>query len=165
MTTNPEPGVERRGSVLWLTIRRQERRNALGPEVLAGLTAALAQAQGDRELPDVKVGLFPAQVLAVLQRLLPRRQLMELCLPGESLEAEQALAIGLVNHGDADLDGRLDRLLARITDKSLRAIEAMTFEESMAFTESQIALSAQTEAAKGGQAAFREKRAPQWKGR
>ena len=257
MTTNPELGVERRGSVLWLTIQREERRNALSPEVLAGLNAALAQAQADRALraivltgagnkafcagadlqsgqsfafdfseptgafgrllrqarachvplvarvngacmaggmgllamcdlavaaphavfglPEVKIGLFPAQVLTVLQRLLPRRQLMELCLTGESLEAEQALAIGLVNHVDADLDGRLDRLLARITDKSpaaqrrglytLRSIETMGFEEAMAFTESQIALFAQTEDAKEGQAAFREKRAPQWKGR
>ena len=257
MTTNPELGVEQRGSVLWLTIRREERRNALSPEVLAGLGSALEQAGGDRSvraivltgagskafcagadlqsgqsfafdfseptgafgrllrqarashvplvarvngaclaggmgllalcdlavaaphatfgLPEVKVGLFPAQVLAVLQHQLPRRQLAELCLTGEPVTSAEALALGLVNHVDEDLDGRLEWLLARLLDKSpaaqrrglytLRSIEAMAFEEAMAFTESQIALFAQTEDAQEGLAAFQQKRKPQWTGR
>lgn len=257
MTTIPDLGVQRRGSVLWLTIQREERRNALSPGVLAGLAGALAQAQDDRGLravvltgagskafcagadlqsgqsfafdfseptgafgrllrqarachvplvarvngacmaggmgllalcdlavaaphavfglPEVKVGLFPAQVLAVLQHLLPRRQLAELCLTGESLSAEQALALGLLNHVDADLDGRVEWLLRRLADQSpaairrglytLKSIESMAFEEAMAFTESQIALFAQTEDAREGIAAFREKRAPRWTGR
>ena len=48
MTTNPELGVDQRGSVLWLTIRREERRNALSPDILAGLATALEQAGADR---------------------------------------------------------------------------------------------------------------------
>jgi len=126
-------------------------------------------------LPEVKVGLFPAQVLSVLQNLVPRRQLTEWCLTGETLTSEQALAHGLVNHVDADLDGRVDWLLARLLDKSpsairrglytMKEVEGLPFEASMAFTESQIALFAQTEDAKEGQAAFREKRKPQWPGR
>jgi enoyl-CoA hydratase/carnithine racemase len=105
----------------------------------------------------------------------PRRQLVELCLTGEPITSAQALALGLVNYVDADLDGRLAWLLARIADKSpaairrglytLKSIEAMPFEAVMDFTESQIALFAQTEDAKEGQAAFREKRKPQWTGR
>ena len=65
-------------------------------------------------------------------------------------------------------------LLARILDKSpaairrglytLKKIEAMPFEESMSFTESQIALFTLTEDAKEGQAAFQQKRKPEWKG-
>lgn len=146
-----------------------------GMGLLAMCDLAVAAPHATFGLPEVKVGLFPAQVLAVLQHLLPRRQLVELCLTGESLSAEQALAIGLLNHVDADLDGRLDWLLARMADKSpaairrglytLKSIETMAFEEAMAFTESQIALFAQTEDAREGQAAFREKRAPQWTGR
>ena len=46
----------------------------------------------------------------------------------------------------------------------MKKVEAMAFEESMAFTESQIALFTLTEDAKEGQAAFREKRPPLWKG-
>jgi enoyl-CoA hydratase/carnithine racemase len=258
MTTNPEElGVERRGAVLWLTIRREERRNAMSHGVLAAMGDAIDAAQGDRSLraivvtgagekafcagadlqnaqafttdysdptghfarllrrargshlplvarvngacmaggmgllamcdlavaarhavfglPEVKVGVFPAQVLTVLQHLVPRRQLAELCITGESITSEQALAIGLVNHVADDLDGKLQWLLDRILDKSpaairrgvytMKSIDTMAFEESMAFTESQIALFTLTEDAKEGQAAFQQKRKPDWKGR
>ena len=257
MATKSELGVERREGVLWLTLQREERRNALSPGLLADLSTALAEAQADRSLraivltgagsqafcagadlqsgqsfafdyseptgafarllrqaralhlpmvarvngaclaggmgllatcdlavaaphatfglPEVKVGLFPAQVLAVLQHLLPRRQLAELCLTGEPLTSAHALYLGLVNYVDEDLDGRTAWLLARLVDKSpagqrrglytLRAIESMAFEEAMAFCESQIALAARTEDAREGLAAFAQKRKPQWTGR
>lgn len=255
--SSAELRTERRGPVLWLTIDRQERRNAMSHAVLAGLGAALEQAQADRALraivitgagdkafcagadlqaaqafttdysdphgtlaqllrrakastvplvaringaclaggmgllamcdlavaaphavfglPEVKVGVFPAQVLSVLQDLLPRRKLAELCLTGEPIDAAQALELGLVNYVDADLDARLDWLLARLLDKSpaairrglytMKKIERMAFEESMSFTESQIALITLTEDAKEGQQAFQQKRKPQWTGR
>lgn len=47
----------------------------------------------------------------------------------------------------------------------MKRVESMAFEESMAFTESQIALLMLTEDAKKGQAAFQQKRPPQCKGR
>ncbi len=251
--------VEQRGPVLWLTINREERRNAMSHAVLAGMGQAVADAQDNREvraivvtgtgskafcagadlqsanaftsdyseprghlaqllriakashvplvarvngacmaggmgllsmcdiavaaphavfgLPEVKVGVFPAQVLSVLQHLIPRRKLAEMCLTGEPLSAAEALEIGLLNHvaDEAGLDGKLDWLLARLLDKSpaairrglytMKKIEAMGFEESMAFTESQIALFTLTDDAKEGQAAFQQKRKPQWTGR
>lgn len=255
--SNGELGSERRGDVLWLTIRREERRNAMSLGVLAALAEGIDRAQADRSLraivltgagekafcagadlqaaqafttdysdptghfarllrrarashlplvarvngacmaggmgllamcdlavaaphavfalPEVKVGVFPAQVLTVLQHLIPRRKLAELCITGESISSAEALAIGLVNYVDADLDGRLQWLLERIADKSpaairrglytIKAIDTMAFEESMAFTESQIALFTLTEDAKEGQAAFQQKRRPEWKGR
>lgn len=126
-------------------------------------------------LPEVKVGVFPAQVMSVLQHLIPRRVLVEMSITGEPITAEQALAIGLVNHVGDDLDAKLAWLLGRLLDKSpsavrrglylMKAVETMDFEQSMAFTESQIALFALTEDAKEGQAAFRDKRAPTWTGR
>ena len=146
-----------------------------GMGLLAMCDLAVAASHAVFGLPEVKVGVFPAQVLTVLQRLVPRRQLAELCLTGESFDAARALELGLVNYVDADLDGRLDWLLQRLLDKSpaaqrrglytMKKIETMAFEESMSFTESQIALFTLTEDAKEGQAAFREKRKPDWKGR
>lgn len=256
-TTNPELNVQARGPVLWLTIEREERRNALSHGVLQGMQHAIAEAQHDRSLraivitgagskafcagadlqaaqaftldysepyghfaqllrtakastlplvarvngacmaggmgllamcdmavaarhavfglPEVKVGVFPAQVLAVLQQLIPRRKLAQLCITGEPIDSAQALEWGLVNHVDDDVDERLDWLLERVLDKSpaairrglytMKKIETMAFEEAMSFTESQIALFALTEDAKEGQAAFQARRNPQWTGR
>ena len=254
-----ELSVELRDSALWLTITREERRNAMSHGVLAAMAGAITAAQGQRQvraivvtgagskafcagadlqsakafttdysephghlaqllrvaksstvpliarvngacmaggmglmsmcdmavaanhavfgLPEVKVGVFPAQVLSVLQHLIPRRKLAEMCLTGEPITSQQALEYGLVNYvGDdvgGDVDAKLQWLLARLVDKSpaairrglytMKKIEAMGFEESMAFTESQIALFTLTEDAKEGQLAFQEKRTPVWK--
>lgn len=253
---SPELLVERRGPALWLTIQREERRNAMSHAVLAGMAQAIEAAQADRSvraivitgcgtkafcagadlqnakafttdysepyghlaqllrrakasnvpliarvngacmaggmgllsmcdmavaashavfgLPEVKVGVFPAQVLSVLQHLIPRRKLAEMCLTGEPITSAQALEYNLVNYVDDDVDAKLDWLLGRLLDKSpaairrglytMKKIEAMAFEESMSFTESQIALFTLTEDAKEGQAAFQQKRKPEWKG-
>lgn len=253
---SPDLRVEQRGPVLWLTIQREERRNAMSHAVLAGMSQAIDAAQGNRELraivvtgagtkafcagadlqsaqafvtdysqpnaslalllrrarasnlpliarvngacmaggmgllamcdmavaashavfglPEVKVGVFPAQVLSALQHLVPRRRLAEMCLTGEPLTCAQALEWGLVNYVDDDVDAKLDWLLQRMLDKSpaairrglytMKSIETMAFEESVAFTESQIALFTLTDDAKEGQQAFQQKRKPNWKG-
>ena len=125
-------------------------------------------------LPEVKVGVFPAQVLSVLQHLIPRRILTEMCLTGEPITSAQALEYKLVNYVDDDVDERLQWLLARLLDKSpaairrglytMKKVESMGFEESMSFTESQIALLTLSNDAKEGQKAFQEKRKPMWTG-
>lgn len=128
-------------------------------------------------LPEVKVGVFPMQVLSLLQLIAPRRKVREWVLSGEPFSAQEALEAGLLNHvvPTAELDAKTDGLIARIIDKSptairrgkyaLRAIEGMSFDEAIAYTEGQIALLAQTEDAKEGMAAFNEKRKPVWTGR
>ncbi len=254
--------VEQRGAVLWLTINREARRNAMSHGVLAAMQQAIDAAQTNRGilaivitgagskafcagadlqsanafttdysdptghlarvlrsakashipliarvngacmaggmglmamcdmavsspeavfgLPEVKVGVFPAQVLAVLQHLIPKRKLAEMCITGEPITSSQALEMGLINYVSAaagleSLDSKLQWLLDRVLDKSpaairrglytMKKIEAMSFEEAMSFTESQIALFTLTEDAKEGQKAFQEKRKPQWTGR
>ena len=254
-----EMSAELRGPVLWLTITREERRNAMSHGVLAAMAQAIGAAQTDRSvraivitgagtkafcagadlqsanafttdysephghlaqllrvakastvpliarvngacmaggmglmsmcdmavaashavfgLPEVKVGVFPAQVLSVLQHLIPRRKLAEMCLTGEPITSAQALEYNLVNYVSdegSDVDAKLKWLLDRLLDKSpaairrgiytMKKVEAMAFEESMAFTESQIALFTLTEDAKEGQKAFQEKRKPVWQG-
>ena len=128
-------------------------------------------------LPEVKVGVFPMQVLSLLQSLAPRRVIREWALSGEPFSAADAKEAGLVNHvvSAAELDAKTDWLIARVADKSptairrgkyaLRAIEAMSFDQAIAYTESQIALLAMTEDAKEGLAAFNAKRKPVWTGR
>jgi len=128
-------------------------------------------------LPEVKVGLFPMQVFSLLQNIAPRRIVREWALSGEPFSAAEAKLAGLINHvaPSAELDAKTDWLIARIADKSptairrgkyaLRAIEAMSFDQAIAYTENQIATLAQTEDAKEGMAAFNEKRKPVWTGR
>jgi enoyl-CoA hydratase/carnithine racemase len=146
-----------------------------GMGLLALADLAVAHDKAMFGLPEVKIGVFPAQVLAMLKVLLPRRALNELVITGEPIDAAVAASLGLVNHVAADLDAKMSWLLARVVDKSpaaqrraiytLKRIESMPFEEAAAFSESQIALSALTDDAKEGQAAFREKRAPRWTGK
>ncbi len=128
-------------------------------------------------LPEVKIGLFPMQVLSLLQSIVPRRVLREWCLTGEPFSAAEAKDAGLLNHvvPAADLDAKTQWLLDRLTGKSptalrrgkyaMRALAAMSFDEGIAFTEGQIALLAMTEDAKEGLASFNEKRKPVWTGR
>jgi methylglutaconyl-CoA hydratase len=128
-------------------------------------------------LPEVKVGVFPMQVLSLLQSIAPSRLVSEWALTGEPFDARAALAAGLVNHvvPATGLDAKVEWLISRIVDKSptairrgkyaMRAIASMSFDESIAYTESQIALLAMTEDAKEGLKAFAEKRKPAWTGK
>jgi len=252
--------IEQRGAVLWITINREERRNAMNDAVTGGIADGLARAAADSSvravvltgagnrafcagadlsagsgsfkydyskvgipfvklmkqardltvpliarvnghtmaggmglmgmcdmavtvdtarfgMPEVKVGIFPMQIMAVLQRLIPSRKLYEMALTGEPIDAAEALALGLVNYvvPAADLDAKLDWLLNRLLDKSptairrgkyaIRQTEAMSFDQSAVFMEAQIGTLALTEDAAEGRAAFIEKRAPAWPGR
>lgn len=128
-------------------------------------------------LPEVKVGVFPAQVLSVLQHLVGPRLVAELCLTGEPIDAARAERIGLVNHVAArgELDAKTEWLLERVVGKSptanrrgkamMRAAFDMSFEQAIAYLESQIVTLALTEDAKEGRLAFQEKRPPRWTGR
>lgn len=123
-------------------------------------------------LPEVKIGLFPAQVMAVLQHRVPEAVLNEMCITGEPITAERAYEVGMVNYLADDVDAKVQWLLDRILDKSpaairrglytMKTMKAMSFEESISFVESQIGLMALTSDAKEGQLAFREKRKPDW---
>jgi len=128
-------------------------------------------------LPEVKIGLFPMMILTTLKRILPPRHLNELCITGEPMSAQQALAIGLVNYvvPQSELDDKTTWMLDRIVTKSptairrgkyaLRAVEDMTVAQTIAFTESQVPLAAMTEDFKEGMTAFNEKRPPAWTNR
>src|SRR5580704_6071523 len=128
-------------------------------------------------LPEVKVGVFPMQVLSLLQSIAPPRLINEWALTGEPFDARSAQAAGLLNYvvPAAELDAKIDWLVGRLTDKSptairrgkyaMRAIAAMSFDEAIAYTESQIGLLAMTEDAKEGLKAFGEKRKPIWPGK
>lgn len=130
---------------------------------------------GDRLRARLLRGCARLGARAAHLRRAARRAPGDLCITGEPITAQEALQLGLINRVSDDLDAGVQALLERFLDKSpaairrgiylMKRIGAMSFEESMAFTESQIGLFALTEDAAEGQAAFREKRAPKWSGR
>jgi methylglutaconyl-CoA hydratase len=128
-------------------------------------------------LPEVKLGLFPMQVLALLQNMVAPRILREWCLTGARFDANTALQAGLVNHvvPSGDLDGKIAALCEALAANSpaairrgkyvLESMQAMPFEQAIAFAEGQIRLMAATDDAREGLAAFAERRSPRWTGR
>ena len=128
-------------------------------------------------MPEVKVGVFPMQIMAVLQRLVPNRKLYEMALTGEPITAAEALDLGLVNYvvPAAELDTKVNWLLSRLLDKSptairrgkyaMRQTESMSFDQAAVFMEAQIGALSLTEDAAEGRRAFIEKRTPVWTGR
>ena len=95
-------------------------------------------------LPEVKVGVFPMQVLAFLRASLQARHINELCLTGELISASRAAEIGLINEvaPPGALDVRIEILLGRIRAASppavrrgkqvIFAMEMMAFDEALA---------------------------------
>ncbi|HMN71138.1 MAG TPA: enoyl-CoA hydratase-related protein [Rhodoblastus sp.] len=126
---------------------------------------------------EVKVGLFPMMILPYLLRSIPHKNLMELCLTGDPVKADEAKAIGLVNHiaPAGELDARTDWLVSRIVDKSptgirlgkqaLTKIREMSTESALEYAQFMLANMARTQDAIEGFAAFNEKRAPNWTGK
>jgi enoyl-CoA hydratase/carnithine racemase len=146
-----------------------------GMGLLAMCDLAIATPRAIFGLPEAKVGVFPMQVLAVLQAQVPQRWLAQMCLTGEPIDAARARDIGLVNEVADDLDGALERLLSRLLSNSptalrrglyaMKAMRSMSFEEAIAFAEGQIGLLAMTQDAREGLAAYKDKRKPQWIGK
>jgi enoyl-CoA hydratase/carnithine racemase len=145
-----------------------------GMALMAMCDLAVAADHARFGLPEVKVGVFPMQVLVLLRGILQARHINELCLTGTLISAARAAEIGLVNEVSpaGELDARIDALVARLHEASpaavhrgkqaMFAMEMMAFHEALAFAEAQIALAAASSDAREGVAAFNEKRKPRW---
>jgi len=145
-----------------------------GMALMAMCDLAVAADHARFGLPEVKVGVFPMQVLVLLRGILQARHINELCLTGGLIGAARAAEIGLVNEvvPARELDARVEALVARLHEASpaavhrgkqaIFAMEMMSFYEALAFAEAQIALAAGSTDAREGFAAFNEKRKPRW---
>jgi enoyl-CoA hydratase/carnithine racemase len=146
-----------------------------------GLVAAcdLAVAADDAlfATPEVKVGVYPLLITTYLLRLVPRRKLAAMTLLGEPLDAAHAVEYGLVNAAvpRADLDARIDALVAALCERSptairlgkhaLHAVQDMTLPQCLDYMTLMLDRLTQTEDAREGLAAFTGKRKPVWTGR
>ena len=145
-----------------------------GMGLLALCDLAIAAEHARFGLPEVKVGVFPMQVLVFLRSQIGARHVNELSLTGELISAARAYEIGLANYvvPFEQLDARVESLLDRLAGMSpvalrrgkyaIAAMERMPFAEAIAFAETLITVTSLTSDATEGLAAFNEKRPPRW---
>ncbi len=150
---------------------------AAGCQLVATCDLAIA-AHGVRfATPGVNIGLFCSTPMVALSRAVGRKAAMEMLLTGETIDADQAERIGLVNRAVAPeaLDAAVAELAGRIAGKSpltvaigkeafYRQVELPVADAydyaSEVMTRNMLAHDAQE-----GIDAFLEKRRPVWRGR
>jgi crotonobetainyl-CoA hydratase len=149
-----------------------------GFEMVLGCDIVVACDEASFGLPEPRVGRLPLDGgMTLLQRQIAFRPAMGILLTGRRVPAREALALGIVNEvvARAGLDAAVDRWVAEIlacAPLSVRAIKAvarrtahLTAREAQAQKLPALVAAISSEDSQEGVAAFREKRAPVWKGR
>ncbi|KJF73034.1 MULTISPECIES: enoyl-CoA hydratase-related protein [Rhizobium/Agrobacterium group] len=147
-----------------------------GLGLVAACDLAYAADHAEFGLPEVRVGLFPAMVAAKLLAKIPLSRLHDMAYLGQSIGAEEAERIGLINRAvpSAELDGVVEDVLSRLRQNAPGAIAAgkaamlamrdMPASERLTFAEGVIAKISSSDEAREGRQAFAEKRLPIWTG-
>jgi enoyl-CoA hydratase/carnithine racemase len=148
---------------------------AAGCQLVASCDLAVASARAGFCTPGVDIGLFCSTPMVALTRNVARKHAMEMLLTGDTITAEHALRIGLVNRvvpPGTERDEAI-RLARRIAAKSSTAIrfgkETFYRQIDMELSEAyRLASQVMVENmlrydATEGIAAFLEKREPHWK--
>ena len=149
---------------------------AAGCQLVAQCDLAVAASGAQFATSGVKFGLFCNTPGVALSRNVSRKHAMEMLLTGEPIDAQTALARGLVNRVvEAEaLDAEIERFTQAILDKTPVAVAAgkQTFyeqldaplEEAYALATQAMVCNMMTDDAAEGIDAFAAKRKPVWKG-
>jgi len=147
---------------------------AAGCQLVATCDLAIGSADARFAVSGVNVGLFCASPSVALTRNVGRKAAFEMLVTGEFIDAEQAVAWGLINRCVAaeQLDAEIERLAAAIIAKPaavLAAGKALFYRQLELHTASAYAVAVEAMAcnmmqgvAEEGVAAFIDKRAPRW---
>lgn len=149
-----------------------------GFEMVLGCDIAIAADHARFGLTEPRVGFMPMDGGAVLlPRLIPMKRAMGILLTGRRVTAEETLGFGLLNEVVAkeDLDDAVERWVADIlacAPPALRAIKEtvkatlhLRPEEAVVQRLPAVAEWLESDDAREGVKAFREKRRPEWSGR
>ena len=147
---------------------------AAGCQLVASCDLAVAAESATFALPGGKGGWFCHTPAVPVARNVGRKRLMELALTGDAVDAATAAEWGLVNYAvpDAELDARVDGLLARATRGSRlsKAVGKQTLyaqldrpeADAYAIASEVMASMSQSGGAREGMASFLDKRPPEW---
>ncbi len=145
--------------------------------LVASATYVVSIPEAQFSLPEVKRGIWPLQVMANLLELMPARIVLDWCIFGKTYSAEEVKQWNLVTHlaSPENLEATALKLAKQICENSPTAIrygleafdkiQALPNNERHAYLKAKLQELLQTQDAKEGLAAFREKRKPRWTGK
>ncbi len=127
--------------------------------------------------PEINVGLWPHMITVPLTRSMPPKRALELMMTGRRVKADEADRIGFVHRvvPAAELDAAVDELAGVLAAKSPSIMKLgrdsfygawdLAADEALRLLHPMLTVTASTEDAAEGIAAFVEKRDPTWTGR
>lgn len=127
--------------------------------------------------PEIKLGLWPMMITAVLNPLVPRKQLLHMMMTGELIDGKRAAELGIatmsVSREDLDdvVGATVDRLLAAPSaalgfgKRAFYATASMDPDTALDYLQIGLTAVSFTDDAKEGVSAFLERRDPTWTGR
>ena len=145
-----------------------------GLGLVASCSIAIASEDAVLGTPEVHVGLFPMMIMAVLEPLMPKRELLSMMLLGRRLQGKDAVRVGLVSEAvvESELDERVGVVTSRLAALPPTALSAglkayhhqsgRSLGESLPELRDRLLDLMQTDEAKEGIRAFLEKRKPSW---
>lgn len=149
-----------------------------GMEMVLGCDIVIAAETARFGLPEAKVGRMPLDGgMVALQRLVPRNIAAGLMMTGRMMSAAEAAACGLVNAVapadalDAEVDAWVSDILAcaplslKAIKATIRKTAALPPREALALQTPELIAALTSEDQDEGVNAFREKRAPVWRGK
>jgi enoyl-CoA hydratase len=125
---------------------------------------------------EVRVGLWPMMISAVLARVMPRKAALELMLTGRIIDPEEAQRLGAVSRvvPRGRLDDAVDEVVAGLLElspttlmlgkDSFNAMADADLDSAFDRLQGGLTETAMTEDAREGVRAFIEKRPPRWSG-
>ena len=125
-------------------------------------------------VPEIKVGVWPMMVMAILFRTVGRKKGLELICTGEQIDAREALRIGMINQVTSreelrdevlTLANQLKSLSRSIMSLGLEAfnhIGDLEYTKAVSYLRNMVVMVSETSDSIEGRAAFLEKRKPVW---
>ena len=148
---------------------------AAGCQLVATCDLALSTNEAIFATPGVNIGLFCSTPMVAVSRNVNRKTIMKMLLTGETISAQYAKEIGLINdHFESSrLDEEVLKLAETIVSKPTKVVKIgkeafykqleMPLKEAYEYTSEIMSENMMTVDAKEGISAFIEKRIPNWK--